>query len=65
MGLYGEGVFSEGGAIAYIGDGFEGLCVGAGADGEGGYVDSISGEEFGVGGEVDGGDGVPGAVAAA
>ena len=65
VGLYGEGVFSEGGAIAYVGDGIEHLGFGAGSDGEDGYVDSVGGEEFGVGGEVDGGDGVTGAVAAA
>jgi hypothetical protein len=36
-----------------------------GGDGQSGDVDAVGGEEVGVGGEVDGGDGVTGAVAAA
>jgi hypothetical protein len=65
VGLYREGVFSEGGAIADVGDSVEDFGGKAGADGERGYVDSIGGEEFDIRGEVDGGDGVSGAVAAA
>ena len=70
VGFYGEGVGAECGAVAYVGDGFEGFAVGtgfgvgAGPDGESGDVDAVGGEEFVVGGEVDGGDGVAGAVPA-
>ena len=69
MGLDGGGVLGkfsgEGGAVADVGDGVEGFGGGAGADLYAGDVDAVGGEELGVGGEVDGGDGVPGAVAAA
>ncbi len=64
VGLYGEGVDAEGGAVAGVGDTVEGAGGGALADAEGGDVDAVGGEEVGVGGEVDGGDGVAGAVAA-
>ena len=60
MRVFGE-LSVEGGAVADVGDGFEGLL----ADIEGGDVDAVRGEEFVVGGEVDGGDGVAGAVASA
>ncbi len=30
VGFYGEGVGAEGGAVAYVGDGFEGFAVGTG-----------------------------------
>jgi len=69
IGLDGGGVLGkfsgEGGAIADVGDGVEGFGGGAGADLHAGDVDAVSGEEFGVGGEVDGRDGVSGSVAAA
>ena len=80
VGLDGEGVCAEGGAVTDVGDGVEGLggdvCCrfrrGAagrgwhgGADVEAGDVDAVRGDELGVGGEVDGGYGVAGAVAAA
>lgn len=80
VGLDGEGVCAEGGAVADVGDGVEGLGgdVGCGfrrgaarrgwrggADLEAGDVDAVRGDELGVGGEVDGGYGVAGAVAAA
>ena len=63
VGLDGEGVGAEGGAVADVGDGFE--EVGGVPTLERGDVDAVSGEQFGVGGEVDGGDRVAGAVAAA
>ena len=56
---------AEGGADADVGDGVEGLGGGAVADGERGDVDAVGGEELGVGREVDGGNGVAGAEAAA
>jgi len=65
VGFDGEGVCAEGGAVSYVGDGFEGLGCWAGAYGEGGDVDAVGGEKLVVGGEVDGGDGVAGAVASA
>jgi len=65
VGFDGEGVGSEGGTVADVGDGVECLAGVAGADGEGCDVDAVGGEEFGVGREVDGGDGVSGAVAPA
>lgn len=69
MGLDGGGVLGkfsgEGGAIADVGDGVEGFGGGAGADLHAGDVDAVGGEEVGIGGEVDGGDGVSGSVAAA
>ena len=65
MGFYGEGVGAEGGAIAYIGDGFEGLGRNACANREGCDVDAVGGEKFRIRGQVDGGDGVASAVTAA
>jgi len=61
MGLDGEGISSEGGAIADVGDGFEGFWP----DRERSDVDAVGGQEFGVRREVDGGDGVASTVAAA
>jgi len=65
VGFYCEGVDTEGGAVADVGDGVEDLGLRTFADGEGGDVDAVGGEEFWVGCEVDGGDGVGFAVAAA
>ena len=60
-----ESVFwAEGGPVADVGDGLEVLGGGAGADGQRGDVDAVGGEQLGVRCEVDGGDGVAGAVAA-
>lgn len=59
-----EGVCAEGGAVADVGDGIEGLAGGTCADGQRGDVDAVGREKFGIGCEIDGGDGVAGAVAA-
>ena len=61
MGFNGEGICAEGGTIANVGDRLEGLF----SDSQGRDVDAVGGEEFRVGGEVDGGDGEAGAVAPA
>ena len=64
VGFDGEGVGSEGRAVADVGDGVK--CFGGWAcsDGESGDVDAVGGEKLCVRGEVDGGDGVARAVAA-
>jgi len=65
VGFDGEGVGAEGWAVADVGDGVECLDGRTCSDGEGGDVDAVGGEEFCVRGEVDGGNGVARAVAAA
>ena len=65
VGLDGEGCCAEGGADADVGDGVEGFGGGAEADGKRGDVDAMGGEKLRVGLEVDGGDGVASAEAAA
>ena len=65
VGLDGEGCGTEGGADADVGDGLEGFGGGAGADGERGDVDAVGGKQLRVGREVDGGNGVASAEAAA
>ncbi len=48
MGLHSEGFeansASKVGAVAYVGDGFEGFGGGAGAYGQGGDVDAVGGD---------------------
>ncbi len=60
-----EGVCAEGGAIADVGQRIEGFAGGACADFQCGDVDAVGRQQFRVGREVDGGDGVAGAVASA
>ena len=61
VGFDGEGRLAEGGAIAYVGDGVETFFANAGA----GDVDAVLRDQFVVAAEVDGGDGVLAAIAAA
>ena len=65
MGFDGEGVGAKGGAVADVSNGLEEFGVQAATNGQGSDVDAIGGQEFGVGREVDGGDGVAGTVSAA
>ena len=65
VGLDGEGRGTEGGADTDVGDGVEGFGGGAEADGKGGDVNAVGGEKLRVGLEVNGGDGIASAEAAA
>src|ERR1700722_8658805 len=65
VGLDGEGIRAEGGAVADVGDAGEDFGGCAGADGECGDIDAVGRQQFGIAGQIDGGDGVFAAVSAA
>lgn len=62
VGFDGEGVGAEGGAVADVGDSAEEVRA---SDVQCGDVDAVGGQQFGVGREVDSGNGVAGAVTSA
>src|ERR1700735_3872895 len=65
VGFDSEGVGAEGGAVSDVGDGVECFSGSTCADGQSSNVDTVCGEQFGIRGQGDCGDGVARAVAAA